>query len=240
MTEERQPGMASPTLETVAAAAGVSRATVSRVVNGSPKVSPETKRTVDDTIALLGYRPNHAARALVNRRTGSVALVVSEPPELVFADPMIGGMVRAFGQVLGATDTQLVLMMTQGDAERARLGDYLLGGHVDGVILMSLHSDDTLVRDLHAARIPAVLMGRPMSPVQMPYVDSDSVDAPARPSGTWRRRDGGGSRRSRDRRTCAPDAIGCSDTEPSWGRGRSWWPTGTSPCSRASGPWWSC
>ena len=176
MTEERQPGMASPTLETVAAAAGVSRATVSRVVNGSPKVSPETKRTVDDTIALLGYRPNHAARALVNRRTGSVALVVSEPPELVFADPMIGGMVRAFGQVLGATDTQLVLMMTQGDAERARLGDYLLGGHVDGVILMSLHSDDTLVRDLHAARIPAVLMGRPMSPVQMPYVDSDSVD----------------------------------------------------------------
>jgi DNA-binding LacI/PurR family transcriptional regulator len=68
---------AQPTLVEVAARAGVSRATVSRVVNGSPRVSPQVRALVQRAIADLGYVPNRAARSLVTRRTDSIALVIS-------------------------------------------------------------------------------------------------------------------------------------------------------------------
>ncbi|MEZ0112793.1 DNA-binding LacI/PurR family transcriptional regulator [Catenulispora sp. EB89] len=169
-------GTSSPTLETVAAAAGVSRATVSRVVNGGTRVSPEIRAAVEAAIAELGYSPNRAARSLVTRRTGSVALVVSEPEARVFSDPMLAGITRAIGKALAETDLHLVLMMAPADAARRRLTRYLLGGHVDGVLLMSLHGDEPLLKELAKAALPVVLMGRPMSPLPIPHVDSDSVD----------------------------------------------------------------
>ena len=83
-----------PTLEQVAALAGVSRATVSRVVNGSPKVSPAVRAQVERAVAKLGYVPNRAARSLVTRRADSVALVASEPHARFFSEPFFAGMVR--------------------------------------------------------------------------------------------------------------------------------------------------
>src|SRR5262245_43260481 len=75
-----------PTLEVVAELAGVSRATVSRVVNGSPKVSPEVHAAVTRAINKLGYVPNRAARTLVTRRTDTLVLLMHEPPDTVFED----------------------------------------------------------------------------------------------------------------------------------------------------------
>ena len=65
-----------PTLEQVAARAGFSRATVSRVVNGSTTVDPAIRKTVMQAVQELGYVPNPAARSLVTQRTNSVALVM--------------------------------------------------------------------------------------------------------------------------------------------------------------------
>ncbi|MCB8906952.1 LacI family DNA-binding transcriptional regulator, partial [Streptomyces sp. CB02980] len=70
-------GNRGPTLEDVAREAGVSRATVSRVVNGVRNVAPDIQRSVSEAIARIGYTPNQAARSLVTRRTGTVALVLS-------------------------------------------------------------------------------------------------------------------------------------------------------------------
>ena len=78
MTTDTTPAARLPTLEMVAAAAGVSRATVSRVVNGSPRVTPEVQALVQTAIEQLHYVPNRAARSLVNRRTQVIALVVPE------------------------------------------------------------------------------------------------------------------------------------------------------------------
>ena len=171
-----------PTLEEVAALAGVSRATVSRVVNGSPKVSPVVRAQVERAVAKLGYVPNRAARSLVTRRADSVALVASEPHARFFSEPFFAGMVRGVSAALAETGVQLLLLIAQGLPDRQRLQRYVVGGHVDGVLLASLHGDDPLPGALERAGVPAVLVGRPADrggpPVNrgMPasYVDADN------------------------------------------------------------------
>src|SRR6266540_6279544 len=83
-----------PTLEAVAARAGVGRGTASRVVNGSSQVSDRVRTAVLNAIEELGYVPNRAARSLVTRRTDCIALVVSESEDRVFAEPFFAGVVR--------------------------------------------------------------------------------------------------------------------------------------------------
>jgi DNA-binding LacI/PurR family transcriptional regulator len=164
-----------PTLEDVAALARVSRGTVSRVINGSPNVSDKAREAVESAIEMLRYQPNRAARALAGQRTDTVALVVSEPPTLLFTDPFFGGIVRGVGQQLSQTDHQLVLMMLQDAADHARAERYLLGGHVDGVLLLSLHGADPLLAALARANVPTVVGARPLVPdLAMPYVDIDN------------------------------------------------------------------
>jgi DNA-binding LacI/PurR family transcriptional regulator len=172
MNTQRQ----QPTLDTVAAAAGVSRATVSRVVNGSPRVSPEAKDLVDRTIAELGYVPNRAARSLVKRRTDSVAMVLREADATVLADPYLASIVIATSQALAGTGVLLVLVNARNDAEHGRLADYVRSGHVDGVLLASMHADDPLPQILIRAGVPTVVGGRPDRPIPgLAYVDSDNV-----------------------------------------------------------------
>jgi DNA-binding LacI/PurR family transcriptional regulator len=172
----------------VAALAGVSRATVSRVVNSSPKVSPEVRAQVERAVAKLGYVPNRAARCLVTRRADSVALVVSEPHARFFSEPFFAGMVRGVSAALAGTGVQLLLLMAHdlddrpGDHPggppnppgRARLERYVVGGHVDGVLLASVHGDDPLPAILDRAGVPAVLVGRPAGPLPASYVDADN------------------------------------------------------------------
>lgn len=152
---------ARPTLDEVAALAGVGRGTVSRVVNGSAHVSPKARAAVERAIAQLGYVPNRAARALVTRRTDSVALVVSESEARVFAEPFFAGIVRGISAGLQDTPMQLWLAMAQSQAERERVEHHLTSQHVDGVLLLSLHDADPLPGLLEARGLPTVLGGRP-------------------------------------------------------------------------------
>ena len=95
----------APTLEDVAARAGVSRATASRVVNQDPRVRGAARVAVVGAIAELGYRPNRAARSLVTREPDSVAVVVPESDDRVFADPFfsqtLAGVTRALAELVG-------------------------------------------------------------------------------------------------------------------------------------------
>jgi DNA-binding LacI/PurR family transcriptional regulator len=163
-----------PTVEEVARLASVSTATVSRVVNGSPNVRPDTRESVERAIDELGYVPNRAARALVTRRTDTIALVVSESETRVFSDPFFPSIVRGISAALADTDLQLLLLMARGAPEHAKVERYLQQGHVDGVILMSLHGHDSLPRVLPEAGVPTVLVGRPRLGERLPYVDADN------------------------------------------------------------------
>jgi DNA-binding LacI/PurR family transcriptional regulator len=162
------------TLEEVASRAGVSRATVSRVVNGSPRVSPDIRRDVEAAIAELSYVPNRAARSLVTRRSGSVGVVITEPTGRLFSDPFFPRLLRGVSASLSARDVQLVLLMPASFAESERTADYLAAGHVDGALLVSLHGDDPLPARIAAAGIPTVVVGRPLRASAASYVDVDN------------------------------------------------------------------
>ncbi|TCO45100.1 DNA-binding LacI/PurR family transcriptional regulator [Kribbella antiqua] len=166
----------SPTLEQVAALAGVSRATVSRVVNRSPKVLPDTVAAVERAIGQLGYVPNRAARALVTRRTDSVALVVPEPDSRVFSDPFFAGMLRGVSRTLAPTSSQLVLLIEPAEGDDQRLLRYLRGGHVDGAIIISHHWRDNVLQELAQLPLPIVFSARPLGvDVPVASVDVDNV-----------------------------------------------------------------
>jgi len=167
--------MRRPTLEAVAALAGVSRATVSRVVNGAANVKPDIRTAVMRAVEELGYIPNSAARSLVTRRTDSIALVVSEPPSRVFSDdPFFSAVIRAVSQELEAADRQVILMLASSAAGHSRVERYVAGGHVDGVILLSMHGADPLPAALSRSRVPMISHGRPVPSLPVPYCDCDN------------------------------------------------------------------
>jgi DNA-binding LacI/PurR family transcriptional regulator len=164
-----------PTIDTVAARAGVGRGTVSRVVNGSSQVSPSARQAVLAAIEELGYVPSRAARSLVTRRTDSIALVIPEPGERLFAEPYFAGIVRGISAALADTPLQMWLSMVPSPAERDRVGRFLTREHVDGVLMLSQHADDPLPARVVAAGLPIVLCGRPLSDDAVPYVDADNA-----------------------------------------------------------------
>jgi DNA-binding LacI/PurR family transcriptional regulator len=163
-----------PTLEAVAARAGVGRGTASRVVNGSSQVSDRVRAAVLSAIEELGYVPNRAARSLVTRRTDCIALVVSESEDRVFAEPFFAGVVRGVSAEIADTSFQLWLAMSNGSTDRGRLGRHLTAQHVDGAMLLSLHGDDPLPRLLEDSGLPTVLGGRPTGFTPRSYVDVDN------------------------------------------------------------------
>ncbi|MFG3657345.1 LacI family DNA-binding transcriptional regulator [Streptomyces sp. NPDC047706] len=163
-----------PTLEEVAARAGVGRGTVSRVINGSPRVSDATRAAVQAAVAELGYVPNTAARALAANRTDAIALVVPEPETRFFAEPYFSDMLRGVGAELSDTEMQLLLIFAGSDRERRRLAQYLAAHRVDGVLLVSVHADDPLPDLLGQLEIPAVISGPRSAEETLTSVDSDN------------------------------------------------------------------
>ncbi|MGC4920301.1 LacI family DNA-binding transcriptional regulator [Streptomyces sp. DT197] len=176
MTAGRSNGRSGgrPTLEEVAARAGVGRGTVSRVINGSPRVSETTRAAVEAAVAELGYVPNTAARALAANRTDAIALVVPEPETRFFTEPYFSDILSGIGAALAPTDLQLLLTFADGARERSRLAQYLAAHRVDGVLLVSVHADDPLPDLLSQLEIPAVISGRRSEDEPLASVDTDN------------------------------------------------------------------
>jgi DNA-binding LacI/PurR family transcriptional regulator len=176
----RQPASQSPTLESVAEVAGVSRATVSRVINGVRNVDPQIQEQVMRAVAITGYVPNRAARSLVTRRTGSVALVVSESEhrafegpflDQVFTDPFFGRVLSGLLRFLRPRGVHPMIILVDTDEARTQLIGDVRQGHVDGIVLVSMNAKDPLPRMIADAELPGVLLARPAEPIPITYVD---------------------------------------------------------------------
>ncbi|WP_407676330.1 LacI family DNA-binding transcriptional regulator [Plantactinospora alkalitolerans] len=169
---------ARPTLEAVAQRAGVSRATVSRVVNGSTTVAEPIQQAVRRAVQELGYVPNLAARSLVTQQTDSIALILPEASTRVFSDDQVfPRIILGVSRELEAAGKQLVLTLTESAASQQRVERYALGGHVDGVLFASLHGDNPLPGILARTGLPVVCGGRPLGEASVPvaYVDVDHI-----------------------------------------------------------------
>ncbi len=167
----------APTLEEVAVIAGVSRSTVSRVINRSPRVTAEAIAAVERAIGELGYVPNRAARILASRRTFAIALVIPENTAKFFADPYFASVIQGVALGLSSTAYTLSLLIApEADAEKTRA--FLQAGNVDGALILSHHSDDRSYLAL-SRTLPVVFGGRPMSDEgeNAYYVDVDNVAA---------------------------------------------------------------
>lgn len=168
----------APTLESVAARAGVSRATAGRVLSGSTTVGEHARAAVLRAASELHYVPNRAARSLMTRRSDSIAFVVAETEDRFFADPYFAQVLRGAHAVVAEHDLQLVFTVVGREGEdRDRFERFALGGHLDGAVLVSLHGDDPLPDHLVRAGVPVALSGRPFAAggTTPPWVASDNV-----------------------------------------------------------------
>lgn len=163
-----------PTIRDVAAAAGVSRGTVSRVINGGHWVSPDARVAVEAAIRHTGYTTNHHARSLATGRSDSIAFLLTESQHLLFSDPTFALLLRGATQALADRDMTLVLLVADTEAAQANIEHYVRAGHVDGVLLISSHESNTLLTSLVEAGVPTVCSGVPLG--DHAFVPTVSVD----------------------------------------------------------------
>jgi LacI family transcriptional regulator len=173
--------VAELTLEDIARRVGVSRSTVSRVVNDSPNVRPEVRKRVLETIQETGFHPNAAARSLVSQRTGMIGLVLPRSVSTFFTDPFFPHLTQgiAFACNTYNLTLSLFLVSTQEDEEKItpRISRQ---GMLDGILIQSGQSDDHLIDHLSKSSIPSAMIGRPFHPDGISFIDVDNVNAAAK------------------------------------------------------------
>ena len=177
----------------VAAAAGVSRGTVSRVLNGG-YVSSEARDAIEAAISKVGYVPNTAARNLVMQQTGAVGFIAHEPASLFVEDPNIGSIMLGANEALSLADYQMVCLIIDSDRDTQRVARYLSGGFVDGVVIVSARAHDPITGVVSRLGVPATFVGHPPDLREMPFVGIDNLASARaiteRLMGTGRRRIG--------------------------------------------------
>jgi len=171
--------VADLTLEDIAKQAGVSRSTVSRVVNDLPNVSPDVRKRVLDVIQKTDFHPNAAARTLASQRSWTIALVLPHSVSAFFTDPYFPHLIKGIAQGCNQYNYTLALFLvgTKED-EDMMFPRVARKGLVDGVIVQAgHHGDQAIVGRLINSKIPLVVAGRPFHPNDVSYIDVNNISA---------------------------------------------------------------
>jgi LacI family transcriptional regulator len=164
------------TLEEVAKLAGVSRATVSRVVNNPERVSLKYRERVLKVIKETGYQPNQAARILASQRSNIIGLIISSRADLIFTDPYFAVLITGISRACNAHNYTLALFVFHTQEEQEQVYQRALGtGLLDGLIVTADKITDPLIPQIAAREIPAVYVGRPFDKTNTSFVNVDNV-----------------------------------------------------------------
>jgi LacI family transcriptional regulator len=170
--------VADLTLEDIAKLVGVSRSTVSRVVNNHPNVSEDVRKRVIQAIQSTGYHPNVAARTLASQRSWMIGLVVPRNVSAFFTDPLFPYLIQGIAQACNQHDYTIGLFLvdTKEDEEKIirRISRSSL---LDGILVQAGHRGDQVMDRLIHSELPLVGIGRPFHPEKVSYIDIDNVNA---------------------------------------------------------------
>ncbi|HUF38431.1 MAG TPA: LacI family DNA-binding transcriptional regulator [Anaerolineales bacterium] len=168
--------MTNLTLEMIAETAGVSRSTVSRVVNDHPNVRPEVRERVQKVINETGYQPHAAARSLASRRTHMLGLVIPRSVQHFFSDPYFPRLTQGIAEACNAADYTLSLFLLHtADDEKKLIPRISRRGMLDGIIIQSTHLRDSVIPDISEGQVPFLVAGRPMNAPNASFIDVDNV-----------------------------------------------------------------
>lgn len=165
------------TLEEIGRRAGVSRSTVSRVLNDHPDVRPSVRSRVEEVIAETGFLPNQAARALVSNKSGLIGLVMLTEVDELFGDPYYSSLVNGIQQ--GCREHNLIFSIfpVLGSGSQAnRLISQIAQGFVDGVIVTAGPRSDHVIDMLRRTGTRLVVIGHPLDDRDLLRVDVDNVE----------------------------------------------------------------
>lgn len=171
--------MPNLTLEDIAKKAGVSRSTVSRVVNDHPNISAAVRARVLEVIDETGYRPNAAARTLASQRTYTIGLVLPHSVSLLFTDPYFPHLLKGVSRACNQADYTLAFFLASSQEDEKNLFTRVTNkGLLDGVLVQSgHHGDQEIIGRLIDAHMPQVVIGRPVRSDNVSYVDVDNLGA---------------------------------------------------------------
>ena len=162
-------------LETIARLSGVSRSTVSRVINNSPNVSPEARERVLQVIRDTNFQPNIAARSLATGSTHILGLVIPMNVGQVFVDPYFPLLIQGVSTACYAREYAVMLWLAEPEHERRTSRQILHSGLIDGVVISSIQKDDSLVDAMLERHFPFVMIGRPFFQESVHCVDVDNI-----------------------------------------------------------------
>jgi len=167
------------TLEDIARQAGVSRSTVSRVVNNLSNVSGDVRQRVLDVIQVTGYHPHPAARALASHRSWTIGLILPRSVSFFFTDPYYPHLTRGIAQACNQNGYTLALFLADMmDDEEKIVARVARKGFLDGVIIQSGNfGDNGIIQRIMEADLPLVVCGRPFQSDNVSYVDIDNVNS---------------------------------------------------------------
>ena len=170
--------MSNITLEDVAKQAGVSRSTVSRVVNAQPNVREDVRTRVKEVIQETGYLPHAAARTLASQRSWMLGMVLPRSVSSFFADPYFPRLTQGIAQACNQFDYTLSLFLVDSkDAEEKIYSRVSRKGLLDGILVQSGQTGDQLIDRLVDSKIPLLIIGRPFHTQGVSYIDVDNIDA---------------------------------------------------------------
>lgn len=160
-----------PTISDVASLAGVSKATVSRVINNVAFVEAETKQRVLQAVVDLGYRPNNAARSLTTKRTRTIGMIISDASNLFFGD-----MLRGVEDILQPQNYGLLVCNTDEVLEReSHYFDLLLRHQVEGIIAAATSRLWDVLDKAELQHTPVIYVDRVFEGLERPYVGVNNL-----------------------------------------------------------------